>query len=110
MKRTWLSERINDVENGSKRWEESSLKKPNDCITFLNAFEKQLQQQLHLKNFIRGPIFLPIEKGCYETVGEFMRENGATVVKARTTVDKDCEKVLLTVVDNKVVISPSFFK
>lgn len=104
MKRTWLSDRISDVENASKRFEQSTPK-PN-CVHFLNAFEKQLHHHLHLKNFIGGPIFLPIEKGCYDDVRKLMEENGAIAIKSTYPKVKDCSRIILTMSDHKVAICP----
>lgn len=109
MKRTWLSERVVDLENASKRFE-ASTPKPG-CETFLKAFEKQLHHQLHLKNFVpNGMILLPIQKGCFSAAQELMEANGVRCSKMTTYIANECECVNLVLVENKLHMTPSVIR
>lgn len=106
MQRTWLSERVVDVENASKRYEQSRPKP--ECQGFLKQFEKQLHHQLHLKNFIpNGILALPIEKGCFSAAMELMEANGVRTSKMSTLAANDCDCVNLVLVENKLYMTAS---
>lgn len=106
MQRTWLSERVADVENASRRYEQSKPK--TGCQAFLKQFEKQLQQKLHLKNFIpNGILSLSIEKGCFTAATEFMDANGVHTSKGSTFNTNECECVNLVLLDHKLYMTSS---
>lgn len=101
MSRTWLTERVKDIEDASKRYE--AIEPPvTDCKEFLRAFESQLHNQLHLKNI--SPLVLPIKKGCYSKVEELMKTNQIQVA-SKPTYPCDCSIMFL--LNNKLHFAPT---
>lgn len=105
MSRTWLTERVNDVQNASQRFEKTTP--PVDCSTFIKAFEKQLHHSLHFKNFLDGPVILPIEKGCYKAAEDFVKANGVqTTTLVDTATKQKCSEAMIFLNDHKLVMMP----
>ncbi len=109
--RTWLTDRVRDVEQASIRHDASYLSEPvPDCAKFLLQFEKRLNDQLHLKNFLPFNHFtIPIERGCFEKASQFVQANGVNIDPTTTEVRaKTCECAMMILHKNKLWMLPTF--
>lgn len=93
MQRIWLSDRVRNVQEASKRYEASQP--PVDCMKFLKAFERQLHDQLHLKHLIGSSIPLPIQRGCFPLAVELMKANGVVVKDDPSDSGCECAQLFL---------------
>lgn len=99
----WLLDRAIDVEEASKRYNANQPTGP-DCSDFLKAFEKQLHNQLHLKNLLVDGLVLPIKKGCYQKAEQLMKESLIRVTGAPTP---SCDCSIIFLYKNKLHFSPT---
>ena len=101
MHRTWLSERVEDIQNASKRVEKQG------CQRFLQAFEKQLHEKLKFEPLIFGEnIYFPIQRGCYKHAEEMMAANGVSTSRV-SVIEKGCECAKLLLENDKLYFYPS---
>lgn len=108
MSRTWLTERVKDVQNASQRYEASRPKV--DCSGFLKIFEKQLHDNLHLKNFLpENTLHLPIQKGCYDAVESLFKANGVKTSSLISVEEKkSADKIILLLSDHELYMTKGF--
>jgi hypothetical protein len=99
----WLPKRVKEVEEASKRYDSLDLSE-SECGSFLKAFEKQLHNQLHLKNLCYpSALFLPIKKGCYQKVEAIMKANQVEVFPGYVR----CECAMFYMYKNKLTFGPA---